>query len=100
EMQDGGMVRFRCHVGHAYTADSMLADQSDALERALWASFRALEERSELMRRLAARAREHQHHRSSSHFDQVVKETEQHVALIRQVLESYDSQDLIEDISS
>jgi two-component system chemotaxis response regulator CheB len=58
EIQEGDLVRFRCRVGHAYSADSLLAEQGEQLESALWAALRALEEERSLSERLAARARE------------------------------------------
>jgi two-component system chemotaxis response regulator CheB len=56
EMDDKQLLRFRCHVGHALTADSLEADQSEALEATLWAAVRAFEERAALVERLSARA--------------------------------------------
>jgi len=55
EQQDGDVVRFRCHVGHAYSVESMQAEQGLALEAALWSALRSLEERAGLFRRLARR---------------------------------------------
>ena len=92
EMQEGELLRFRCQVGHAYTVESMMADQSEALERALWAALRALEERADLSRRLAGRAREYQHSRVASRFDESAHETEEQASLIRQILLKGDSQ--------
>ena len=57
EIDDDKLLRFRCHVGHAYTAEALAADQSEALEATLWAAVRAFEERAELADRMAARGR-------------------------------------------
>lgn len=57
ELEEGGTLQFRCRVGHAYTADSMLEEQNMDVERALWAALRTLEENTELSHRLADRAR-------------------------------------------
>lgn len=47
------MERYRCHVGHAYS-ELTLADQSNAaIDRALLASLRALEERARLYQKFA-----------------------------------------------
>jgi two-component system, chemotaxis family, protein-glutamate methylesterase/glutaminase len=62
EIQDQEILRFRCRVGHAYTAESMLAGRSEALEGAMWAALNTLEEGAQMSRRLAAdsRARGHE----------------------------------------
>ncbi|HYF02449.1 MAG TPA: chemotaxis protein CheB [Patescibacteria group bacterium] len=53
EVEDPNMLRFRCHVGHAYTAASLQADQSENLEDKLWAVVAALDENAMLLRRMA-----------------------------------------------
>ena len=44
EIQDGQLIRFRCRVGHAHTASSMLDEKTDALEAALYVALNSLEE--------------------------------------------------------
>jgi two-component system chemotaxis response regulator CheB len=56
ERDEGGVVRFACQVGHAYSPDSLGEEQGEALESALWTAIRTLEERSDLLRRMARRA--------------------------------------------
>ncbi len=45
EVEDGPVLRFRCRVGHAWSAESLLAQQADGVEGALWMALRALEDR-------------------------------------------------------
>lgn len=52
-----GPGRFRCRVGHAYTAKGLFSAQCDDLEEAMWIAYRALHEAASLSRRLAERAR-------------------------------------------
>ncbi len=53
EMKEGDLVRFRCRVGHGYTMASLAEDQTDAVENALWAAMRALEEKAALSTRMS-----------------------------------------------
>jgi two-component system, chemotaxis family, protein-glutamate methylesterase/glutaminase len=87
EAQEGDLIRFRCRVGHAFTAQSLLAEQADALEDAFWAALRALEERAALARRLAERARQRNQLHTASTFDEQARSAEAQAEVIRRVLE-------------
>ena len=54
ELKDGKLTRYRCQTGHAFSPESLLAEQSDAIEQALYSAFRALREKAVALRRLAA----------------------------------------------
>jgi hypothetical protein len=56
-LENGKLLRYRCHVGHGFTAESLMAAQGQRLEDALWTALRALEETAEMRRRMAERAR-------------------------------------------
>lgn len=86
EIQDGNLLRFRCRVGHAYSAESMLAEHEESLEAALWSALRALEESTALARRMAASAREHNHTLLVTRYEQRAREQERHAALVRDLL--------------
>ncbi|WP_047545525.1 chemotaxis protein CheB [Psychroserpens sp. Hel_I_66] len=49
QIKDAKQVRYRCHVGHAFTQEALLRSQDSALEEALWLSIRTLEEKRTLM---------------------------------------------------
>jgi two-component system chemotaxis response regulator CheB len=86
ELHEGGLVRFRCRTGHAFSAESVLAEQAEALENALYMALNTLEERAVLSRRMAERAREHGHRAAARRFDQEVQEAEARATVIRKVL--------------
>jgi two-component system chemotaxis response regulator CheB len=56
ERDEDGLVRFACQVGHAYSPESLNEHQGEALEHALWNATRTLDERADLLRRMARRA--------------------------------------------
>ena len=56
EIKEGKILRFRCRVGHAYSAESLSSEMNDTTENALWVALRALEELASLHRKLASRA--------------------------------------------
>ncbi len=88
EAHDNGLLRFRCRVGHAFSAESMLAEQSEALEEALWTAVNTLEESALMAARLAQEARGRRHDRVAARFDERTREMQRRAELIRQVLVS------------
>jgi two-component system chemotaxis response regulator CheB len=68
ELDDDAVLRWRCHVGHAYTLDSLREGQSDYQERALWTALRALEEQATLFARLGHRSRDQGNEFSANRF--------------------------------
>jgi two-component system chemotaxis response regulator CheB len=70
ELGHGGMLRYRCHVGHSYSADSLLVENADLLESALWTAVRAMEESASLARRMAHHARDENRPQIAAQFDE------------------------------
>lgn len=86
ESTDAGLPRFRCRVGHAYSIENLLAAQGTALDAALWAAYRALEERAALTERMAERMRGRGQPRLADRFAEQTTETRVRADLIRRVL--------------
>jgi two-component system, chemotaxis family, protein-glutamate methylesterase/glutaminase len=94
EVKDHGLVQYRCRVGHVYSLESMLAEQARSVEAALWAGVRALEERAQLMRRIAARARGGDSPAMHQQFSGEADLAEQQAALLRDAVTEYASRGL------
>jgi two-component system chemotaxis response regulator CheB len=45
--------RFKCHVGHSFSQEDLLKKQSDALESTMWVALRMMEERRNLLAKIA-----------------------------------------------
>jgi two-component system chemotaxis response regulator CheB len=58
QIKSENLTRFRCHTGHAYSIQSLLADINEGIEDALWSSIRAIEEQVLLMQHLAEHVHE------------------------------------------
>jgi two-component system, chemotaxis family, protein-glutamate methylesterase/glutaminase len=85
ELNNSNLLRYRCHVGHAYSIDSLLSEQANFVESALWAANRALEEKAALCRRMAAQARQQDRPLSEAQFLRRAEETKQQAAILRQI---------------
>jgi two-component system, chemotaxis family, protein-glutamate methylesterase/glutaminase len=86
QLQDGGLTRFRCHTGHAYSLSTLLADVTQTLENSLWSTLRAMQESVLLLRHLATQAREQQESHLSEAAERKAGEVEQSSRLIRDFL--------------
>ncbi|WP_229371365.1 chemotaxis protein CheB [Umezawaea beigongshangensis] len=89
----GGLVRlndtstrFRCRVGHAWTADALLEAQSTTLEKALWTALRTLEEKATLARRMHDGALGKYHERLVSRYRRTEEEANEAATVLREHL--------------
>lgn len=89
ELQEGNLIRYRCHVGHAYSLDSLLIEQEDDLERALWSAIRTLEEKAALARRMATQARQQNRLKTEKQFSLRAEEAGQNADTLRQMVERH-----------
>ena len=86
ELADGELQSYACHVGHTYSADSFVSEQGDAVERAMWTAIRLLEERAELLTRLAERMKTGGRTHSRQSLEERAARAEEQAETIRQAL--------------
>ena len=86
EMREGELLRFRCRVGHAYGAESLLAAKNEELEGALWTALRTLEEKAALHCRLADKAQVSQNLRVAKSFRGSAEDMQRQAKTIRTLL--------------
>ena len=86
EVQEDRVKRFRCHVGHAYTERALVADQDEAVERALWVALRTLEERANMLESMARREHEAGRSASGGGYDERAAESRVHAQHLRRLL--------------
>ncbi|TCC51462.1 chemotaxis protein CheB [Kribbella pittospori] len=86
-----GQDRFRCPVGHAWTADALLSTADDRMQTALWTALRTLEEKARLAAQMAVSA----HNRGSEHlattYEQTAEETSHAAGVLRDRLTTQDT---------
>jgi two-component system chemotaxis response regulator CheB len=86
EQVEGELIRYRCHVGHAYTVDSMVGAHAALVESALWTAVRALEEKAQLSRRLAERSQRRGFDLMAQRYEEAIRSAERGSRSIRQLL--------------
>jgi two-component system, chemotaxis family, protein-glutamate methylesterase/glutaminase len=78
--------RYRCHTGHAYTQDELSLKQAQALENSLWIALRILEERKQLMDKIAGEEFKKGWEKSAEHKKNKAKELEVHIERLKEFL--------------
>ena len=86
ELKEGAIVRYRCRVGHAYSEQAMSDAQAGTVESALWTALEVLQERSELLTRIADRLDGNGMPRSEHRFREEAREASDRADAIRRVL--------------
>jgi two-component system, chemotaxis family, protein-glutamate methylesterase/glutaminase len=72
--RDENVMTFRCRVGHGFSAETLLAEQSESVEAALWTALRTLEERAAMARRISSRMKARGDKHSASRFERQASE--------------------------
>ena len=89
--EHGKLLRFRCHIGHGFTAEILLAEQGSKLEGALWGALRALEENAALYRQQADRQHSAGRTGLARQYAAEAAEVEEYASLIRPLLSRTDA---------
>ncbi|MCV2491548.1 chemotaxis protein CheB [Geodermatophilus sp. YIM 151500] len=84
---DESLHRYRCLVGHGWSAESLAIQQNSAVEGALWMALRSLEEKAQLARTMGDRARASGHALTGERFDERAADAHRAALLIRDLLE-------------
>jgi len=79
-------LRFRCHVGHSFTADMFFGEQTRNLESALWSAVRVMEEKVTFARHLASRKRQQNLPEVAERYEQHAKNLDGEVTMIRDLI--------------
>lgn len=88
QIEDGSLIRFRCRVGHAWSPESLLEQQTLAMESALWMAIRSLEEKVALVTELGERSAEQGFDRTAFRFTQYADDAREAAELVRRLVDA------------
>ncbi|QJD78165.1 chemotaxis protein CheB [Spirosoma rhododendri] len=74
-IKEGKLIRYRCHTGHAYTANSLLAETTKSVEESFWKAIRSLEETVILLEQSGKQFAEGGNQQASEQFFAKARET-------------------------
>ena len=86
QMRSAPVLRFRCQVGHAYTAEALATRQENSVDEAMRVALRIVEERATLTQKMADEARRGGLRHSAASFDRTSAQSREHVATLRHAL--------------
>ena len=86
QLKENGPLRFRCHTGHAYSLESLLAEFTERAEDTLWNAIRALEETEMLLMRMARCVADHHHPEMAATLKTKAEEWKHRATLVREAV--------------
>lgn len=86
QLTEGKFIRFRCRTGHAYTAETLLTEQNQALENILRNALRCAVEQSTLAMELIEHARQTSNQETIGPWESELRKAGRRRRLIQQVL--------------
>ncbi len=78
--------RYRCHVGHGFTAKALMAGQDKTLEQALWAAMRTMEERANVALMMSKNEKSRGRDRLAKTYQEKSQTSKAHAQTIRKLL--------------
>jgi two-component system, chemotaxis family, protein-glutamate methylesterase/glutaminase len=89
-IRDGSIIRYRCHTGHAYSADSLLASITENIEETLWSAIRGVEETVILLNNLGDHYADKNQLKLAALYFKKASEAESRANLIRNAISSHE----------
>ncbi len=86
QLRHGEPLRFRCHTGHAFTADALVAHAADKIEENLWSVVRSMDENILLLRQVAEQLKEAGQSEATARVLEQARTAEQQVQTVREVV--------------
>jgi two-component system chemotaxis response regulator CheB len=84
---NGHVPHYRCHTGHAFTAESLSLAQDEGMEQALWSALRLLEEREILLCKMAEQEKHNGFESAAVRFEERAMEMRVHAGHLRGLIE-------------
>jgi two-component system chemotaxis response regulator CheB len=86
QLKEGSLLRFRCHTGHAYSLNTLLAEVTQSIEESLWDGIRTIEASEMLMLHTAKHLREMNEHEAADLLLQKAEDAKRRANLVRQAV--------------
>jgi two-component system chemotaxis response regulator CheB len=85
-LQEGGRVRFRCHTGHAFSTDSLLAAIGDNIEENLWNAIRSIQESVILLNHMGDHFAEQNNPKLAAMYFRKAKDAQHRIEMVKKAV--------------
>jgi two-component system chemotaxis response regulator CheB len=92
-IQEGTIVRYRCHTGHSYSSRTLFDQMNREIDRNLWNALRSFDEQILLMRKMEEQARQANDHTQLSDWTARIVQSEKAREQLREMAMSAETVD-------
>ncbi|MBO9571351.1 MAG: chemotaxis protein CheB, partial [Chitinophagaceae bacterium] len=98
-LREGDRIRFRCHTGHAFSADSLLSGITENIEETLWTTIRSMQESMFLLNHMGDHFAEANQPKTAALYFKKAREASKRTDLVRKAVFDHEqlSADSIKD---
>jgi two-component system chemotaxis response regulator CheB len=89
-LREGGRMRFRCHTGHAFSADTLLASISISIEDSLWNAVRSVQESVMFLNHMGDHFAEINQPKLAAMYFRKAREADRRAALVRKAAANHE----------
>jgi two-component system, chemotaxis family, protein-glutamate methylesterase/glutaminase len=89
-LKEGGRMRFRCHTGHAFSADSLLAYITQYIEESMWTAIRSVQESVMLLNHMGDHFAEDNQPRLAAMYFKKAGEAESRASQMRKIVTEHE----------
>lgn len=89
-LTNGDRVRYRCHTGHAFSADSLLAAITEKIEDSLYSAIRGVEESVMLLNHMGDHFAETNHPKLAAMYFKKAQDAEARAKMVRKAVISHE----------
>lgn len=86
KLKDGALARYRCHTGHAYSVDTLLASISEKIEDEMYSTIRSIDEVIMLLNHIGDHYAGANHSKLAALYFKKAKEAEARASLVRKAV--------------
>lgn len=89
-LYNGDLIRYRCHTGHSYTIDALMASLTEKVEDSLYSAIRGMDETIILLNHLGDHYAEANRPRLAALYFKKAKQVEERSALVRKAVMAHE----------